>query len=260
MNTGIALGVYQTGEPVIFDPFSASSILSGRSRSGKSVCLYGILAGLKAMPVRVFGCDPTGIAFNALGEGLGGSAWRVSTLRNPPDLLQILGEVVEEMDRRIDSLLAQRLDKFDDFTSGFPALLGVFEEYPGIMGILHAWDASQGLKPAERLATRFEAAIQRLALEGRKVGIYLLICIQRGDVSALGSSGGILRSQLGNRLSFAQDPDGLRMLHGSALSDEHLAAAAGFLPGQGLIQAESEAEPRIWRAKLVNYRDLLDCY
>lgn len=260
MSTRLILGKFQTGLPTFFDPLSASTIISGRSRSGKSTALYSILAGLVDSPVRVFGCDPTGVCFNALGDGLGGRAFRVSTLRDPPALIEVMEKVVAVMDKRIDKLLAEQTDKFVDFDRNFPALLGVFEEYPGIMGILHSWDSANGLKPAERLAPQFERLIQRLALEGRKVGIYLLICIQRGDVAALGSAGGILRSQLGNRLSFAQDPDGLRMLHGSTLTEEILATAAGFLPGQGLLQLETDPAPRIWRADPTTYLELVTTY
>lgn len=71
----IILGRDIAGRDITLDPYSAAHILlTGNTRSGKSVQLYGMLAQLKGEPVKVCGIDPSGIVFNALGENLGGSA------------------------------------------------------------------------------------------------------------------------------------------------------------------------------------------
>lgn len=247
----VVLGRDAGGQDVTLDPFAAAhTVLTGRTRSGKSVQLYGVLAQLRAYPVQVCGIDPTGILFNALGEGLGGSRLRVKTLRDSQRVLEVVGALVDEMDRRIEQLLADGLDKFSDFTDAFPLLMVVFEEYPGTLAALEAIDKATGAKLAERVETRVRSAVQRLALEGAKVGVRLWLISQRADASLLT---GVLRSQLTQRLSFAQDADGLRMLH-EAITSEQIETAQTFKPGQAFIEVDGQI--RQYRADLITYEGL----
>lgn len=209
-------------------------LITGRTRSGKSVAVYTILGQLAGRDdVIVAGVDPSGIVFNALGQQLGGNSWRVQTLREASRCLTVLTDLVEMMDARIDDLLALGLDKFDDFSFSRPLVLVVFEEYPGMLEALKGHDQASGAKPGERIAGRCQSAIQRLALEGAKVGFRLVVCSQRGDASILT---GILRSQLAVKLTFAQDPDGVAMVHPN-LDQSQAWQVAGFEPGQGLVEA-----------------------
>lgn len=233
---------------------SSHTLLTGRTRSGKSVALYIALFELRDKPVHLAGIDPTGILFNAVGDqALGGNKLRASTLRHPDRALFVVNELVRIMDDRIEQLLAQRRDKFEEFTPDFPLIIALFEEYPSMLAAIEGLDKASGAKPADRLETKIRAGIQRLALEGAKVGIRLWIVAQRGDASILT---GVMRSQLSNRLSFAQDETGLRMLHES-ISSEQIEQASRFLPGQAFAEIPgTESKPLIYRSDLLTYQQL----
>ena len=255
----LIMGRDVTGRNVVLDPFAAAhTLFTGRTRSGKSVAVYTALAGLKGLPVQVCGIDPTGILFNALGEHLGGSSLRVSTLADEEKLGLVLDELVAVMDRRIRDLLALKLDKFgpDDFSAARPVLICVFEEYPGTLAATHALDAAAGRKVADRIETKLRAAIQRLALEGAKAGVFVWLVAQRADAQLLT---GVLRSQLTQKFSFAQDDDGLRMLH-EGITPEEIEAAQKFLPGQGYVEILGSVPLTQFRADLLDYEGLCRIY
>lgn len=250
----ITLGRTVAGEDLTFSPVQGHTLLTGRTRSGKSVQLYTMLAQLKGLPVRIVGIDPTGILFNAL-SSFPGSEQRVLTLREPERAKEVMGSIVAEMDERICLLLSKKLDKFTQFTKDLPAIFCVMEEYPGTLAALKAIDAASGVKANEKVETQIRANIQRLALEGAKTGCFLWIAAQRADSSLLT---GVLRSQLVNRLSFSQDPDGLRMLHES-ITPEQIEIAQHFRPGQAF--AEFPGKPLTqYRADLCTYEQLIRRY
>lgn len=253
----LRLGRSPSGRDIFLDPAAAThALFSGRTRSGKSVQVYTALYGLHGQPVRVAGIDPSGVLFGALGEGLGGSAWRVKTLRDPQRVIDVMAEIVAEMDRRIDLLLAERQDKFSQFSEGFPLIIVVMEEYPGLLSALQSIDQASGARGADRAEMRVRAAIQRLALEGAKVGVRLWLVAQRADAQLLT---GVLRGQLTARFSFSQDDDGLRMLH-EGITPEQIEAAADFLPGQGFAEIWGELPLTTYRADLCDYADLAARY
>lgn len=251
----IRLGRDMTGKNVTLDPFDAAhTVITGRTRTGKSVQVYGMLAGLRGLPVQACGIDPTGILFNPLGDALGGADLRVLTLRDPERVRQVMSDLIAEMDRRIVALLDQGLDKYDQahFTDAHPLLVVVLEEYPGILAALQALDQASGAKAGERIETQVRAAIQRLALEGAKVGVRLWIIAQRADASLLT---GVLRSQLTQRISFAQDDDGLRMLH-EGITPEQIEASARFIPGQAYVEMHGVMPLTKYRADFIDYGGL----
>lgn len=252
------LGRTATGANVELDPFAAAhTLVTGRTRSGKSVQVYGMLAQLRGLPVQLAGIDPTGILFNAVGPALGGDSLRVLTLRESERAAEVMGELVNEMDGRISKLLERRLDKFDrpHFSSDFPLLVVLLEEWPGTLAALASADVASGAKAAARVESRIRAAVQRLALEGAKVGVRLWIVAQRADASLLT---GVLRSQLTQRLSFAQDDDGLRMLH-EGITPEDISAAQRFLPGQAFAEMAGVLPRTQYRADSITYAQLVAC-
>lgn len=229
-------------------------LLSGRTRSGKSVQLYGMLAQLRDKPVHLAGIDPTGIMFTAVGSALGGNKLRASTLRNPDQALFVVNELVRIMDNRIDRLLAERCDKFEEFTPDFPLVIALFEEYPSMLAAIEGLDKASAAKPADRLETKIRAGIQRLALEGAKVGIRLWIVAQRADASLLS---GIMRNQLSTKISFSQDRDGLGMVH-KGLNPDQIEQGSRFLPGQAFAEIPgTESAPVIYRSDLISYEQLV---
>lgn len=252
----VTLGRNPSGKNIEMDPFDpAHSVISGRTRSGKTVQVYGMLSQLRDYPVRVCGVDPSGVLFNALGNGLGGDAWRVMTLNDPARVDQVMSEIVAEMQSRIELLLSRHVDKFEkeDFSGEFPLLIVLMEEYPGTLSVLAAVDAASGAKVGERLEPKLRARIQRLALEGAKVGVRLWVVSQRADASLLS---GVLRSQLTTRLSFAQDDDGLRMLH-EGITPEEIQLAQRFVPGQAFAEMAGVLPRTAYRADLIDYAELV---
>lgn len=252
----IRIGRDRTGRDLCLDPFLARmTCLSGGTRTGKSVMLYVMIAQLLGLPVKLCGVDPSGVVFNALGEHLGGSEWRVKTLRDIDAVERVMGELVAEMDSRIERLLSLKRDKFDkpDFSERFPLLVVVFEEYPGLLAALSALDQANGSKQSDRVELKVKASVQRLALEGAKVGVRLWIVAQRADASLLT---GVLRSQLTQRLSFRQDADGLRMLH-EGITSEEIQAAQRFQPGQGYAEFLGELPLTAFRADYMTYDELV---
>ena len=257
MGAGVILGRSVSGQDLVLDPFAAAhTLLTGRTRSGKSVQLYSMLAQLKDLPVKVCGIDPSGIVFNALGDDLGGADWRVLTLRDPARAKQVMGEIVEEMDKRIALLLSERLDKFSRFTSNFPLIVVLLEEYPGTLSALASLDQASGAKVADRAETALRSAVQRLALEGAKVGVRLWLVAQRADTALLT---GVLRSQLTQRLTFSTDADGLRMLH-EGITPEEIEQVQTFLPGQALAEFTGSLPRTMYRADLIEYSELAEIY
>ena len=247
----VRLGRTATGKDVYLDPYApAHTVLTGATRSGKSVQLYGILAQLIGHPVQLCGVDPTGVLFNPVGSHLGGDDLRVLTTRDTSRVLTVMSDLLDEMDKRIVSLLSQRLDKFTAFSSSFPLLLVVFEEYPGLLATLKAIDQASGAKVADRVETKVRAAVQRLALEGAKVGVRLMLVSQRADAEFLT---GVLRSQLTQRCSFKQDADGLHMMH-QGIAKEDVERAQNFIPGQAFIEVAGEPLTQ-YRADLITYSD-----
>ena len=253
----LRLGRTRTGRDVSLDPFSSRMLaLTGATRTGKSMMLYVLLYQLLGLPVRICGIDPSGIVFNALGERLGGSDWRVTTLRNVSEIQRVMAALVTEMDDRIGRLLDLKRDKFNesDFSGSFPLLIVVMEEYPGTLAALAAIDQANGARQADRIELKVRAAVQRLALEGAKVGVRLWVVAQRADASLLT---GVLRSQLTQRLSFRQDADGLRMMH-EGITPEEVQAAQTFKPGQGFIELIGEMPLTMFRADYLPYEELVE--
>ena len=239
----VQIGVYASGEPVTIDLASSSLGVSGASRSGKSTAVYGLLGRLP-QGVRLWGADPTGILFNVWRP----DPWRVLTTRNLPQVVEMLRGVVDELDKRLDYLLEHKLDKLP-VNQGFPYLLGVFEEYPGLLNRLRDYDRENGLKPAERLEPKVISLLTRIFLEGRKCLISVVLISQQFSVELTGSS--VIRDQLGILLTFRQGATSLRMVHPD-ITPEEIEIARKFIPGQGFIQKDS-GDLETWRAVNTTY-------
>lgn len=242
----IKMGIYADGTPVYLDITASSIGVSGATRSGKSTAVYGLLSRLPDR-VRVWGADPSGLLFAPWPP----EPWRVSTTRDLPAVVKMLRGVVAEMDRRINWLLTNQLDQVP--FGLFPHLLGVFEEYPGLLNRLRDYDRENGLKPADRLEAKTLALLTRIFLEGRKVGISVLLIAQQLLAELTGST--VIRDQLGTLLTFRQGAVSLRLVHPDIETVE-IDAARRFLPGQGFIQ-EFGSELRVWRAYRTDYASYL---
>lgn len=255
--TRLRIGRTRSGDDLWYSPFDARHVaLTGGTRTGKSTLLYLMLSQLAGLPVAVAGIDPSGIVFNAIGGALGGTRFRASTLRDVDRVRDVTDDLVHEMDDRIERLLALWKDAFGerDFTPEFPLLVVVLEEWPGTLAALSAWDTASGARAGDRIEPRVRANIQRLVLEGAKVGIRVWCVAQRADAAILS---GVFRSQLTVRFSFRQDGDGLRMMH-EGITPEQVLAVQRFAPGQGLAEYLGDMPLTPFRADFITYGELVN--
>lgn len=249
----MVLGRTPAGVDVRLDPAAGHSLFVGETRSGKSVQVYGVLAQLpRDGSVTVAGIDPTGVLLNALGPALGGPGLRVLTLADPERVRAVVTALLEEMDRRIGALLAAGQDKVTEFSREYPLVVVILEEFPGTLAALKALDAASGARVVDRLETLVRLAVQRIALEGLKVGFTIALLSQRADVSLLT---GVLRANLTNRCAFRSDPEGLRMIF-PAITPEQVEKSQAFRPGRAFAQLVGDATPFEYQADMITYSEL----
>ena len=149
--------------------------IQGMTRSGKSVLVYSLLAPLAACDnVRICGVDPTGILLKPWQEHPG-SKYRHLGGKDLQHAADVLASLCDEMDRRIQDMLAAYQDKIEVFTPDLPLLVVVLEEYPGLLALAESYDTAAGLKPAERVQNRIKRSVKRLVQEGAKAGIRLVL-------------------------------------------------------------------------------------
>lgn len=192
------------GEGVAFD-FERSPLhlaLQGRIRSGKSVGYYGILSApnVAANPnIEVCGIDPTGVLLNPWI----GQSDRIALCAPAEKVAEVIDRLVSEMDTRIRYLLSEKIDKIERFSPDRPVLLVVLDEWPGSLAKADLEDRAAG--KAIRLG------VQRLVLEGAKVGVRVALAGQKLLADSVGSE---VRANLPIRISFAIDaPEAIRLLH-----------------------------------------------
>lgn len=249
---GLVVGRTQQGHDLVVDLSDAWHIaVQGQTRSGKSVWTYLLLSQVAAMRnALVAGIDPTGILFAPL-EGAPGADFRASRGRAEEleEYVHVLTRLVDLMDTRIDDLLAQGLDKMEEFTPENPLVIVVLEEYPGIIRALKAQDQTSGAKVADRLAPKVEALIGRLVSESAKVGIRVLAIAQRMSAQVMDTD---TRSQMGTRISLRLDnADAIGMLHDN-VDDDLKAQWPIFAPGVGV--ADIAGTRNQFRADLIDYQ------
>lgn len=242
----VEIGIDELGHSIFFD-FSATihTAVAGRTRSGKSVFAYVVLA-VAALneKVRVCGVDPSGIL---LGPHRVGDDPLVHLGTSDPDAaVAVVERLVKIMDARIQKLMEHGLDAvpIGSVRREFPVHLCVLEEYPGTLAWLEMTD--QAKKPAERLAPRMKAAVGRLLREGAKARVLVMTIAQRAEAATLHD-----RMQYARKVVFAQDnADSVRML--LDVEPEVVSRILNLGPGQGITH-EAGSEPRFFRSDFVDY-------
>ena len=232
----VRLGATVRGEACSLDLVaqSASILVQGRSRSGKTALVESVIAqAVKHPEVVIAGCDPSAILLHPA-RHLAHPEWRATggaTMRPHADALAAL---VNEMDRRIGLLLSRGIDKISVFSVDEPLILVVLEEYPALRAAAEDEDAMEGRRLTDRCAPRIRRGAARLAREALKCGIRILAVTQRADAEIIG---GNERSNYASRITLAMDnPDGVKMLHPYATPDE-VEAAHRFPPGTGFVES-----------------------
>lgn len=232
----VMLGRTERGDDVVIDfaddPFHW--LAQGQTRSGKTQLAYCTLAQLcpavVAGEVVIDGCDSTGVLLGPWSHSQTGT--RATGTGSPMVHAEVLERIAREMDTRITTLTKHRLDKISRFDSNTPLRIVVLEEYAGLLAIAESDDQVNGRKGSDRLEPRIRRAVRRLLQEGAKVGIRVIMLVQRADANLIG---GAERDNLALRISFRVDSaDALRMLHGPVAAE--LLTGFADLPGVGFLQ------------------------
>jgi hypothetical protein len=212
----------------------AHTIVQGVTRSGKSVWTYGVLAQLaRPQDIIVGGCDPTGLLWRPF-AGSRHCEWQVSGLADLNAHETLLQRLVDEMDHRIAELPADR--DVLEVTPSCPLLVVVLEELAGLYRALDAAKTRES-DPGKRV----RALIGRLLCEGAKVGVRVIILVQRAEAAVVDA---MARAMCSLRISFRCDNRAsVELLHPGAdptMADGHSIAPPGIAlmtaPGRALTR------------------------
>lgn len=225
----------------------AHTLITGQTRSGKSVFTYSALSQLALMPhVRVVGIDFSGILLRPFSQRIPDP--QVVNGGNDTDrAVQMLAWLKSEMDRRNEELSQTTLDKWSQFSSSFPLIVCVLEEFPGTVARIKAADV--GVKPAERRLPRFQSLVSALMAESAKAGIRLVLIAQRPDADIIG---GAARENIPVRIAFKQSSsEAYRMMYPD-MDVQEVEHVQGQPPGVGLFESPRLSR-RVFKGPLVEY-------
>ena len=241
----VLLGADEYGRPVTVDFAQRTHlIVQGRTGSGKTRLSYAILQQLAAAPDAVIaGCDPSSVLLRPF-CGTRHERWQVLGADVEAHAAR-LDELVAEMDRRL-AAIPPRADVLP-VGPATPLLVVVLEEWLAMLGL-----AGSDKKMRERLAV----AVRRLAAEGGKVGVRVIMLPQRAEANEVG--GGLLRGQFAYRVTLPVDNvDAVRLLHPAVpvpAAEEHVRAG---VPGIALYTAPGRAG-RLRTPLVAEYADYWD--
>ena len=249
-NARVSIGQSLDRGPISIDLVSeAHCLITGQTRSGKSVFTYSVLSQLAMMPhVRVVGVDFSGILLRPFAQRIP-DPQVVNGGDNVEAAVGVLAWLKGEMDRRNQLLSKGYLDKWNEFSPSFPLIVCVLEEYPGTVARLKAADA--GKKPADRLLPRWQALVASLMAEGAKAGIRLILIDQRPDAEVVG---GAARENMPVRVAFKQSSgEAYRMMYPDIESPE-IERVKVQPPGVGLFESPRLSR-RIFKGPYIEYSD-----
>lgn len=220
--------------------------VQGQTRSGKSIFAYQLLTSLSASKsVIIAGADPSGILLAPF-RGTRHESWQATGTQRPEAVLEMLDKLTAEMDARTVAIADELTDKIETFTPERPLIVVALEEFPGLRRSIEAADAAAVGEggPKVKMVSLFDLGVSRLAAEGAKVGIRLLIMAQRLE-------GGVLktgdRANMPTRISFRVDKaEAITMLHESLPVGLDVERVRNFPPGVGLYES-AVADQRVVR-------------
>jgi hypothetical protein len=221
----VVVGVDEDGRAVEVDFTERVHLLvQGRTGSGKSRLSYGIVQQLAADPqALIAGCDPSSVLLRPF-RGSRHAPWQVLG-DNPVAHAELLERLGQEMQQRLGAI-PKRCDVLP-VSAEYPMVFVVLEEWLGVLNL-----AGSDKKLRERLAT----GVRRLATESGKVGMRLIMLVQRAEATEMG--GALVRSQFAHRLSLPVDNlESIRLLHPTVptgLAEAHIRCGqAGFALYEG---------------------------
>ena len=232
----VVLGYDEQGSDIIADLAEAAHwAIQGRTRSGKTSTLYGVLYQAVKQGAVIGGIDPDGILFDPL-EGYPRPDLRASGV-SPAENLEAMQSLIAEMEKRTKWLRKSHLDKIP--LTEFPLVMAVFDEFPKTLASAEADDKAAGRKPAERIQPQIFQALSRLIYESAKVGFRVVLVSQRADASIIG---GAVRSNIGTLICFGIDRQGVAMFWPHLDSDAQ-DQPANYRPGEALVSLPTSPEP-----------------
>src|SRR5712692_610081 len=201
----VALGVDTLGEPVVEDLVQMPHLLiAGTTGSGKSVFINNLIAGLvcknTAKEMRFVFIDPKMVELAAY-KKLPHLACRViSDIKT--DAKTLLNRMVEEMEKRYESMLALEARNIQEFNetirkrrrSEFVDFNGKWQPLPYVVFLIDEF-ADMVLM----LGKEAEELITRLAQKARAAGIHLVIATQRPSVDVVT---GLIKANFPTRIAF----------------------------------------------------------
>lgn len=190
---GIALGVNQTGAPVVCDIAQMPHLLiAGTTGSGKSVLMHTISAGLilqySPEELRLVMIDPKRVEFSAYRDE---RHLLTPVINDADDAKTALRQAVDVMESRyamLDEAGANNIDAYNrqaKKTGGeiMPRIVIMIDEFADLM---------------MTSKKDFESDIVRIAQKGRAAGIYLVIATQRPTVNVIT---GLIKANIPSRIA-----------------------------------------------------------
>jgi S-DNA-T family DNA segregation ATPase FtsK/SpoIIIE len=192
----------EDGQPLLLDPLNQPhTLIAGITGSGKSVLMQNLILSIAATrppeEAHIYLIDPKfGVDYRPLDElphvevGSGG------IIDDPAAAVQILGGLVDEMNRRYELFKQAKVPNFLAYRRAtgmpLPTLWIIHDEFADWMQTEDYQDAVPNI-------------VGRLSVKARAAGIFLLFAAQRPDKDVMPMQ---LRSQLGNRLILKVDNAG----------------------------------------------------
>lgn len=236
----IEFGVDENGSRVAFHPAKLHTVLAGRTRSGKSVTAYRILAECADVPwVRLVGCDPTGIL---LGPAAAGKPDDFALGTSPQALehaVAVLRNIENLMDVRIAKLMELGIDQIPAHVYTDPrvgAMIVVLEEYAGLL-------AAADKKAGEEV----RRIVGRLLREGSKAAVHVMTILQRPEAAILHD-----RAQYARAIVMAvENADSVKMLLPMSAPEE-VERLVSSKAGRGFLMEAGEPL-KYFRSDFVEY-------
>ncbi|MCG7450107.1 hypothetical protein MHK12_05795 [Corynebacterium kefirresidentii] len=205
-----------------WDTPGAHTVISGATRSGKSVFTYCVLSQLAGMKtVCICGVDVSGITLQPFSQANKDYVACGSSQTDLDAALEVLHRLEALMDHRIEQLRHHKLDKVT-LSAQCPAYVVVLEEYAGALA------AMEGRNKKDK--AEVIRIVGRLLREGAKAGVVVYTVIQRPEANVLHD-----RAQYARRVTHRLDNhDSVKMVAGEVDEDTETQVLK-LAPGRCLV-------------------------
>lgn len=252
-NKAIPIGKLEDGSVVTISlDGKAGALLAGMPRTGKSVLMNSIIASLSRCgeepgcqdggSQRIVVCSSKTLDFIEYEQ-------RVELYEDPEDILSVLQEINEEVERRKRYCEANRLKKVSNFTPEMPHVALLLDEF-AVLKMATISDPN-GKKP-RRIGEECQDELFKIVSQGPFAGVFTLITSQRLSTNVIS---GDLRSLLagGILISFASgDQNSDEMVFGSRCVEATACQIPVMAKGVGYVYCEGDMdEPRMFKAAML---------